>query len=195
MALLKGAKQVRITTREGTDLTFSMGDRLVFADDGVLSAEEKNSQEMFARFASLPGGWMDFAPLESSVNGKVVIPQARCAFEPMKGITFEVKNGVMQNFNASYRGDCYEKEMAPHTGAKSTVSIFTIGLNPEVKVIQNEKTDYRENIAAGYISLAVGANNKPYRGVVAATGGFTFPLVNATLQIDGAVVIKDGKVL
>ncbi len=190
--LLSGAKEVRITTPGGTDLTFSMGDRLVFADDGVLSSDEKNNKVMFARFASLPGGWMDFAPQENTVNGKIVVPQARCNYQPMLGVVLDVKNGVAQNFKAQQGGKCFEDEMAPHTGDKYTVSVFTIGLNPEVKVIQNEKTDFRQNIAAGYLTVTIGANNKQYNGSVVATGGYSFPLVNATLEIDGRVVIKNG---
>ncbi|MFZ5972785.1 MAG: hypothetical protein ACOYXA_14455 [Bacteroidota bacterium] len=56
-----------------------------------------------------------------------------------------------------------------------------------MKVIQNEKTDCRSNIAAGYVTVTVGGNNKQYGGKVVATGGFTFPITNATLEIDGNV--------
>lgn len=195
MTLLKGAKNVKITSKAGTNLTFSMGDRLVFADDGILSEEERNSKIMFARYAFLPGGWMDFAPVESSVNGTVVIPQMRCNYEPVLNTSFTVKNGVLENYKASQGGECFVKDMAPHSGDKHTVSIFTLGLNPEMKVIQNDKTDFRSNISAGFLTMTIGGNNSQYNGIVKATGGFSFPLVNATLEIDGKVVIKDGKIV
>lgn len=86
MGMLKGAKQVRITTKEGTDLSFSMGDRYVFADDGVLSDKERTSKIMFERFANLPGGFMDFAANESSVNGKLIVPRSSCNFESARDI-------------------------------------------------------------------------------------------------------------
>lgn len=194
-ALLKGAKSVKISTKEGTNLTFSMGDRLVFADDGILSDEERSSEVMFARYASLPGGWMDFAPMESSVNGTIMVSRMRCDYEPMLGVSFTVKNGVIENFQAKQGQGCFDKNMAPHTGNKNTVSVFTLGLNPEMKVIQNDKTDYRPNTAAGFMTIAIGGNNKPYNGTTIATGGYTFPIINPTLEIDGKVVVKDGKIV
>lgn len=101
----------------------------------------------------------------------------------------------MENFKAKQGQDCFTKEMAPHTGNKNTVSVFTLGLNPEMKVIQNDKTDYRPNTAAGYMTIAIGGNNTPYNGTTIATGGYTFPIVNPTLEIDGKVVVKDGKIV
>jgi aminopeptidase len=194
-SLLKGAKLVRITTKEGTNITFSMGDRQVFSDDGILSDEERSSKIMFARFASLPGGWMDFAPLESSVNGTVVVPRMRCNFEPMSNASFVIRNGVMESFKAETGESCFTERMAPHSGNKNAVSVFTLGLNPEMKVIQQGETDFRPNTAAGFITMSIGGNNSQYNGIVNATGGYNFPLVNPTLEIDGKVVVKDGKLM
>ncbi len=195
MNLLKGAKNVKLTTQDGTNLSFSMGDRLVFADDGILTEEERNSEVMYARYALLPGGFLDFAPLESSVNGTVVIEKARCNYGPMKGVSFTVKNGVISNFKAKEGGACFEKEMEPHTGDKNTISTLNLGLNPEMKVIQTEKIDFHPLVAAGYMSLSIGGNNSQYNGKVVASGGHTFPLIKATLEIDGKVVVKDGKIM
>ena len=194
MGMLKGAKKVKITTKEGTNISFAMGDRYVFADDGVLSELEKENDIWFARYASLPGGWMDFAPLESTVNGKVVVAQTRCQYEPFTGITFSIDDGVVSKLKADKGGDCYQTTMQPHTGDKNTVSVFTIGLNPAMKIIQDGKTDFRNTQAEGYMTLSIGGNNSQYNGNVKASGGFTFPLVNVTLEIDGKTVIKDGKV-
>lgn len=195
MQMLTGARQVKITTAMGTNLTFSMGNRLAFKDDGILSDEERNSTNAFARYASLPGGWMDFAPDESTVNGTVVIAQGRCNYGPMTGISFTVKNGLMENFKAKQGQECFTREMQPHTGSKFMVSSFTIGLNPAFKVIQNEKKNYRPVKAAGYISLMIGNNNTLYNGNVVASGGYSFPITDATLEIDGRVVIRDGKIV
>jgi aminopeptidase len=195
MSMLKGARNVKITTKDGTNLSFSMGNRHVFADDGILSDEERNSNVYFARYASLPGGWMDFAPVENTVNGTVVVPRMRCDYEAMNGVSFLVKNGVLENFKAKQNGECFNRNIEPHSGNKYTVSVFTIGLNPEMKIIQNDKTDFRHNVAEGFITMSIGGSNSQYKGTVSATGGYTFPLVNPTLEIDGKVVIKDGKIV
>lgn len=193
--LLKGASKVKLTTKEGTNITFSMGDRLVFADDGILSDDERNSKIMFDRYAYLPGGWMDFAPLESSVNGKVVISKSRCNFEPMKEISFIIKDGVIKNFKALEGNDCFVEQMEPHSGNKNTVSVFTLGLNPMLQAIQNDKLDFRPTMAAGYMTLNIGGNNSQYNGVVNASDSFMFPLMNVTLEVDGEIVVKEGKLM
>jgi len=195
MDKLKGAKKVRITTKAGTDFTFSMGDRLVFADDGLLSQSEKDSDIMFARYAFLPGGWMDFAPIESSVNGKVVVPFTRCEFEPMKDVTFNIENGVLKNFSAKEGGECYERQVAPQTGDKNKISVFVLGLNPQLKVVQKGETFYAPRNAAGSMGMSFGGNNGQYGGSTSATGGFGFPLIDVTLEVDGEVMIKDGKLM
>ena len=194
IGMLKNAKKVKITTKDGTNISFSMGDRYVFADDGILTEDEKNNDVWFARYASLPGGWMDFAPMESTVNGKVVVARSRCNYELFTGISFSVKNGVISNFKADKGADCYQKAMDPHTGNKHMVSVFTLGLNPELKIIQDGPTDYRNTQAAGYMTLSIGGNNSQYNGNVKSTGGYSFPLVNPTLEIDGTIVIKEGKI-
>jgi leucyl aminopeptidase (aminopeptidase T) len=194
LKLLLGARSVKITTKIGTNITFSMGNRLAFTDDGILSDEERQSSDYFARYASLPGGFMDFAPDENTVNGIVVVPQGRCDYGPLKEVSFQIKNGVMENFKAKEGQECFERQMAPHTGDKTKVSVFTIGLNPEMKVIINEETNYRPTTAAGFVTLQIGSNNTPYKGTVVSTGGFNFPIAGATLEIDGRVVIVDGKI-
>lgn len=195
LKLLSGSRTIKIITKAGTNISFSMGNRVAFTDDGILSDEERQSTDYFARYAGLPGGFIDFAPDESTVNGTVVVPQSRCDYGPLSGVSFQVNNGVMQNFKAKVGQECFEREMAPHTGAKNTVSVFTIGLNPEMKVIENEKAHYRPITAAGYVSLQIGSNNTPYKGNVVATGGYNFPLTDATVEIDGRVVIRDGKIV
>ena len=66
-----------------------------------------------------------------------------------------------------------------------------IGLNPEWKVIE-DPGDFRPEDAAGMVTINIG-NNQLLGGENRSTGGFSFPIVNATVEIDGRVVVKDGK--
>jgi aminopeptidase len=51
---------------------------------------------------------------------------------------------------------------------------------------------YRPVEAAGMVYLNTG-DNQLLKGKNIATGGFDFPITNATVTVDGKVVIKDGK--
>jgi leucyl aminopeptidase (aminopeptidase T) len=191
--MLQGAKTVRVTSPSGTDFTFSVGDRPIFVDDGIMTEEKAKSQLAVTRFVSLPSGTVFFAPIETSANGKVVVPKDQCQFKPMTGESFEFKQGHLENFKAEQGAQCFAEAMAPYSGPKDVFGSFQIGLNPAAKVME-DPGDYRPGYAAGLVSIGTGDNqlmggsNKVQGG-----GGWGFPIVNATVTIDGKTVVQDGK--
>jgi len=191
--VLQGAKKVRVTSPAGTDVTFSVGGRPVFVDDGIVTDEEAKAKLFLVRFASLPGGEVVVAPVETSANGRVVVPKHRCRFAPMTGISFDLKNGQLQNFQARENGKCFEETLAPYAGPKDMFGSFSIGLNPALRVIE-EGGDYRPGNAAGLVWIIIG-DNQMLGGNNKTQVGFGFPIVNGTVEIDGKVVVKDGKLL
>ena len=192
-AILRGAKQVTVTTPTGTNFSFRIGDRPIFVDDGIVTKKEAQSSFFLERIASLPGGEVFFAPIETSANGKVVVPRTRCRFKPLKGVAFDFRNGKLQNFKAEQGASCFDETMAPYTGPKDTIGYISIGLNTEWKVMENPG-DFRPGAAAGMVTIGIG-DNELYGGENKNTGDFTFPIVNATVEVDGRVVIKDGKLM
>jgi len=191
--MLQGAKTVRVTSPSGTDFTFSVGDRPIFVDDGILTEEKAKSKYVLTRFVSLPGGAIFFAPIETSANGKVVVARDRCQFEPLTGESFTFNQGHLENFKAERGGQCYAQAMAPYTGPKDMFASFQIGLNPAAKVMENPG-DYRPTNAAGLVYIGVGANQLlGGSNEVQGRGGFGFPIVNATVTIDGKTVVQNGK--
>ena len=83
--------------------------------------------------------------------------------------------------------------IAPFDGPKDVFGFFQIGLNPGARVIENPG-DYRPLNAAGLVTIGIGDNvlqggdNK-----VKGQGGFTFPIVNATVTVDDKTVVQNGK--
>jgi len=190
---LQAAKMIKITSATGTNLSFSVGDRTIFVDDGIVTAEKAKSTLFLERIASLPGGSVFFAPLETSANGKVVIPKMRCNYEPMTGVVFEFKNGKLENFKAETGGKCFQEAMAPYAGPKDMFGTFSIGLNPALKVMENPG-DYRPGNAAGMVSITVG-DNSLFGGTNKTQGSMDFPLTKTTVEIDGKVVVKEGELV
>jgi leucyl aminopeptidase (aminopeptidase T) len=193
--MLQGAKTVRVTSPSGTDFTFSVGDRPIFVDDGIMTEEKAKSPLAVTRFVSLPSGSVSFAPIETSANGKVVVPKDQCQFKPITGESFDFKHGHLENFKAEQGAQCFAETMAPYSGPKDVFSFFQIGLNPAAQVMENPG-DYRPSYAAGLVSISTGDNqllggsNKVQGG-----GGWSAPIVNATVTIDGKTVVQDGKLV
>ena len=190
--ILQSARTVRVTSPHGTAFTFDTGKRRpIIVDDGIVTAQEARSKTFLTRLASLPGGSLSFAPIERSANGKVVVPKHRCRFAPLTGISFEFKNGKLVNLTATEGADCFEETMAPYTGPKDMFASIQIGLNPELKVMENPG-DFRPTDAAGMVTISIGYNEL-LGGKNTSPGGFSFPIVDATVLVDGREVITDGK--
>ena len=194
---LQGAKKIHVTSPNGTDVTFDVGTRPVFVDDGIVSEEEAKSKKFTDRTAGLPGGSLTFAPVENSANGKVVVAKIDCQFQPMSGISFDLKNGKMENLQISQNKKCYDDLMATSDAMTDMFSTFTIGLNPKWPMHEeNGAAYYAGGNSAGIVFIGTG-DNQTLGGSIKTKGnlGFGFPILNATVTIDDQKVIENGKLL
>jgi leucyl aminopeptidase (aminopeptidase T) len=193
--ILQEGKTVRVSSTSGTDFTFSLGKRTIMVDDGIMTPEKARSPLAQTRFVSLPSGTVSLAPIETSASGKVVIPRHQCQFNPVTGVSFNFKNGHLEDYKAEKGGQCFIQAMEPYSGPKDVFGFFQIGLNPAAKVMENPG-DYRPSYAAGLVTIGVGdnllmgGNNKVEGG-----GGFSFPIVKATVTVDGKTIVQDGKLV
>ena len=188
---LRNSTEVRITSPAGTDLTFALTDRPVFLDDGIVTPEEAESGLFLERWITLPGGQVFTSVDETSAEGTVVVPRTRCQFQPMTGVRFDVEAGQILDFRAEQNASCYEDAMAPYESPASRMGGFSIGLNPELHVMEQGGADYRPGDAAGMVWLNFG-DNQLLGGENVTTGGFGFPVVGATVTVDGDVVVENG---
>lgn len=190
--LLKGADEVHITSPTGTDMRFSIGGRTVFVDDGIVTPEEAGSKLFLERWTTLPGGQVFASVEEKSAIGRVMNTDTRCQFEPMTGVQFAVRDGQLQEFTADRNAACFEEAMAPFDEHATRMGSFSIGLNPHLKVMEEDGADYRPADAAGMVWINFG-DNQLLGGENETTGGYAFPIVRATVTVDGTVVVQDGK--
>lgn len=193
-AKLKGAKEVRVTSPAGTDLRFAVGGRTVFVDDGIVTPEEAKAELFIQRWASLPGGQVFTSVEEESAKGTVVAPKTRCQYEPMTDVRFALDDGYIENFQAASNASCFESAMAAYEKAAMRIGTFSIGLNPALEVLEDNGADYRPGDAAGMVWLGFG-DNQLLGGKNETTGSFSFPVVNATVTVDGLVVVRDGQLV
>jgi aminopeptidase len=193
-AALQGAKSVHITSPAGTDVTFSIADRQVYVDDGVMTPEKAASKTFLGRFVNLPGGSVFGSGIETSANGKVVIPKSTCRYDPMDGVSFEFKDGKLQDFKAGQNGKCFVDSMAPYDGPKDVFGQFSIGLNPALKVVEEGGATYWPGNGEGVVYIGMGGNEL-LGGTNKTQGGWAFPVLNSTVTADGKVILKDGQIM
>lgn len=193
--MLQGAKTVHITSPSGTDLQFSVGNRPIFLDDGTLPPDKAKSKRFLDRNVGLPSGALFFAPVETSATGKVVVPRAQCRLEAINDISFTFRNGRMEDFKAGQNANCFTELKSASGGATDRFGGINIGLNPAWPIHEENGAAYYPS-TAGLVFVSIG-DNQILGGSNKAEGTFSFPfpIMRATVEIDGKVVIKDGRVI
>ncbi len=191
-AILKNARLIEVTSPAGTHFTFKMGNHPIFVDDGILSEEDAKSGLFLNRWISLPSGSVFFAPMENSADGKVMIQNDFCNYKPLTDISFTFKKGLLTNFKAAKGSACFQKKVAQYPADVFKFSYFSIGLNPALKVI-DDRAHYRPGDAAGMVWIGIGDNTLYGGNIKAQNGSFSFPIVNATVKVDGKTIVKDGR--
>jgi leucyl aminopeptidase (aminopeptidase T) len=184
--ILEKAKRLHITSPEGTDFTVELGKRPVVVSAGLVPPGTKGSQA--ARTASLPGGTLRFAPLETTANGKIRAAEDQCD-KPVRDEAVDVRNGMPENVRSATDEECLKRSFKD---AGRFGSIF-IGLNPAVQYEHVPSYAPQLENSAGVVSInfgnneGLGGSNKP------VPGGWVVPLLKATVEADGKVIVRDGK--
>jgi leucyl aminopeptidase (aminopeptidase T) len=195
-ALLKTAKKGRLTA-PNTKLTFNLNQGPVTINDGAISPEEARSAVEADRQISLPAGELTVLADENSANGKVLVPRDWCGYSVSEGkltnASFAFVNGKVQHFKAEAGQACFDEYDKKDPGF-SQFSGLAIGLNPALKVLSDDKQDYRPGAAEGMVFILIGGNAR-YGGQNKIQESFAFPIEKATLEIDGKTIIKDGKMV
>ncbi|WP_375436483.1 aminopeptidase [uncultured Hymenobacter sp.] len=190
---LAAGRKVHITSPAGTDLTFQLVGRPVFADDGMVSATDQQEKLIYNRTARLPGGLVYGTCDETSATGKLAASPTTLLGKPLRGFKADLKNGQLANARAEVGAEDFQKWMiAPYSATDMRVGYFSIGLNPAMK--PQEQKGYNPSTAAGMVFLNIG-NNELHGGQNKVAAGYSFPIANATVEVDGNVIIRNGQLV
>jgi leucyl aminopeptidase (aminopeptidase T) len=138
-----------------------------------------------------PGGTdLSFSMGNRPVLGRLVVPRDRCEDEPVVNATLRMQNGRMRDFRAERGGECVHRLLAAYSGAKDRFGIFSIGLNPQLRV----QGDFRLEDAAGMVGIGIG-NNEIAGGENRTQSEWWFPVTRATVEVDGRMVVRDGQLV
>ena len=123
---------ISVTTPAGTDLRFRVGDRPFTKQTGDASRERmKTARVRIDREIELPAGALRVAPIESSVNGVMVIPSARIGGVEVTKIRLEFTEGAVTRFSAGTNEEALKKALDSGPGLKKFREI-AIGFNPKL---------------------------------------------------------------
>jgi leucyl aminopeptidase (aminopeptidase T) len=193
--MLESANSIRITSPSGTDITMALGKRTAFVSAGLLEEQGNAGGPFLARQTSLPGGTVIIAPLETSATGTVVAPKDTCLpYEYLIGATYVFKEGKMTSFSAKANPACFEQYYSAYSGDKDRIASVQIGLNPALKVMESGGNDFRPAEAAGMVYIGMGGDQL-LGGTNKTEFGWTIPVTNASVEIDGKIVVKDGQLV
>ncbi len=180
---------VRVRTPAGTDLTFRIGDRPFNRQDGDASAERAAKARIrIDREIELPAGVVRVAPLEETVNGRLVIPEARFGTQTARGIRLVISKGRLTAVAAQENAAAVEAALAAGGEAARRFREFALGFNPRLPALAYY------GYGAGAVRLSLG-DNEELGGAIRGPFVRWFFFPEATVEAAGRILVRDGRLL
>jgi aminopeptidase len=184
-AILEKAHTVHLTAPNGTNLTFELNKRPVHIDDGIIDKEDIAKKSFDAQ---LPAGSVLTTIVETSGSGKVIFDQPlRLMGLNILGVEWKFKDGKLTSMTAKKNPEPISKQFETASGDKDRIGFLQIGLNP--------KTEYgylMDNIVEGAVQIGFG-DNEYIGGRNCSSFGMAATIGKATLDIDGKIIIRNGR--
>ncbi|HTU99103.1 MAG TPA: aminopeptidase [Luteitalea sp.] len=193
-ALLRSG-ETRVTTPAGTDIRFRIGpDRPFNLQDGDGSAERmKEAKVRVDREIELPAGVLRVAPIESSVQGTLVIPKARFGTAIVKNARLEFKDGLVVKATAEEGQAALDTFLTSAPAAKSFRE-FGLGFNPKLVVPAGQTALPYYGYGDAVVRLSLG-DNLEVGGAVRGGGVRWLFFTDTTVTVGTTPLVKNGKLV
>lgn len=193
IALLRSG-DVHVTSPSGTDLHFTVGDRPFNKQDGDASkARMARARVRVDREVELPAGVLRVAPIESSVNGVLVLPKARFGDTTVTGGRLDIVGGVVVKASAQSGEPALQAFVASAPGA-SRFREFCLGFNPRLVVPQGGSALPYYGYGDGVVRMSLG-DNEEVGGQVRGGGVRWLFFPDTTVSVGTSTLVKDGKLV
>jgi aminopeptidase len=184
---------VRVTTPEGTDISFEVGERPFCSQIGDASRERmKSARTRIDRDIELPAGVLRVAPIEESANGSVFLPVWRPVKSEGRNLLLRFAQGhlAIEGVNA----DKLDAELLAAGGDARRFREFALGFNPSLAVRPEAPFIAYYGYGAGVVRLSLG-DNEEMGGANRGGGVYWNFLHNATVTAGNNTLVKDGKLM
>lgn len=180
--IIDKGKKVKIVTKTGTNLAFSIKGRKAFGRDAGLFTKKGS-------FGNLPTGEIFVAPVEGTANGSYAVDASFASIGKLeKPIKVFVKNGFAAKIKG-YKAEKLEK-LLDSVGPKArNVAEFGIGTNERAKITGNILEDEK---AIGTCHIALG-NNIGFGGKTSVQLHLDGIIKSPTVYIDNKKILDNGK--
>jgi hypothetical protein len=189
--------EVRITSPAGTDLRFKVGRRDIIQQNGDASAQRMRAGAPFLeREVEIPAGAVRVAPVEESVQGRLVYPVSAWSGHTVSGAQLTFEAGTITRITADSGEDYLQAELAAAPKEALRFGQFALGFNP-LLALPDDNAAWLPyfGYGAGVVRLGIG-DNQELGGAV--TGGYfrwRDLLIDATVTLDGVVWVQSGKLI
>jgi leucyl aminopeptidase (aminopeptidase T) len=138
----------------------------------------------------LPAGEAFTSPLETSANGILRVDSAEYRGIKVRDLRLMFSDGRVVDLTAEKGADALQEALLLSGGDKDRIAVIDVGLNPHSRLIPG--STYHSYEMEGVVTVGIGGISwapTENRSDFAAT----FFLPNATLEADGRVIVKEGK--
>jgi hypothetical protein len=188
------AGEIRVTTAAGTDVRFRVSDRPFNRQTGDASkANAKKGRIRIDRHTELPAGVMRVAPIESSVNGVLVLPSARFGAVRATNVRLTIREGVVIDAAATSGADAVKVFLTSEPGA-GRFREFALGFNPKLTIPAGEQALPYYGYGAGVVRMSLGDNNE-LGGTVRGGGIRWLFFPDATVTVGGQSLVDRGRLV
>src|SRR3989449_633762 len=147
---LGGASDVQISG-EGTDLSVSLRGREAILEDGIVDANDIARGHLQS---SLPSGFVDIAPLETTGDGDVTFPSTPLWGKMIRNLRFTFSGGRLVDYKADKNVEAFANYFKASSGEKDRIGSLTIGLNPRASYLGG----FVDHFVAGAVTIGLGGN-------------------------------------
>lgn len=189
---------LRVTTPDGTDLRVRVAqDAWFHKNDGNISpARAKLARAVRDREMEFPSGALRFLPDAATAGGKLVVAKAPTDSGPAEGVTIEFDKGHAVRVTAKVNEPGFLKLWNEVGGDVNKIGEMVLGTNPLLATPfgANELPYY--GYGAGFLRISLG-DNWESGGMNRSPGhrALWLFLEHATIEADGNVVVRDGKLV
>ena len=178
-------KYCRVTSPQGTDVSFELMPRKSIIGDGALS--EDGEMDFY------PGAQVGIAPVEETINGTIVID----ASDSVQGIvgapySFTMRNGIITAVEGGKEADAMRNWLeSRHDETIYRLCHFSIGLNPQAGISGRLIEDERKLAA---VDFGFGNQDPKFGGTVGLSPYHEdVMLATPTIYLDGKEMSGGGK--
>ncbi len=184
--LTKKSTRMRITNPSGTDISFSLEGRPIFLDTGVTTKEHPES---------FLGGQISWAPIEETINGKLVFDGSIWPPDSLgllkEAVSLDIVKGKIVGFSDNEESKIFKKWIESFNDPNMyNVAHVCYGFNPGAKLTGNILEDER---VFGVVEFGIGAQGASFLGKAGPASSHTDGIIlNPTVWLDDVKIEEDG---